>query len=896
MSSRRISTNNHIIKINQNNKIEKGNSRYVFQINNKNKEYSTLKENKELKFALLKNNDINKDINFEDDDYNYEIYTKPISRYKLFHQELDTDYKYNTISTFDSFHLKYKEIFLFNRITKNRRFKSNQNNNSIEIISDLNLSYEADIKNNKYNIFINKRTKINDKNKIYLNRIFRIFDKNHIKINNKNLKKNVKAKNNYLLNNKNKKNKYNNYNKNKNFSKFSKKNKCQNQLLRKNNSSLMDPHPKVDIQINKENNKTKKQNHQMHEISNYKISTTERKSTVQKNEVKNILSPINDIKSVTKKLFYKSPSPNQSTSSKSNQVNINANEYEENKKLKYQNIYIGLNKKSILEKKNEAVNKRDNINSGNNNNKNSYANLSNHNSKILFHYSNRKSNSILEDTSLFENNNSINESNLKKDRNENLEKKSPKFYKKLQNLKNANIIEEKEKEEEKKDYNKKYKKLIYVNNNYRRKEKNNIVQNNKNNNNNNFINKNENKRIIYNKKSEHKNNIINETQNNQNNNRKSYITKIAVPPSNEQKQNISYINRRKAFQISLNDNNNNRSNLKHNYKSNYNNIINHSKNNLEQKNKNEISRIRLEKTIYYFPEKNNQNKNISVLNNFATPSAAINKINKKIFQNKEIKNEPKFIQSKAKTKENLNNIEKNKVDLLISKSCILNPEELKDDKNKNNYDKNSKNSNINNNNMLINNAKHIINTDRPDKRKEIKIERQIIPRRSFENKKEEQKYVKVNRSINQNGNQNGYRIFNISKFGKDERNSLTNTSNSNSISMSNETNRYINKIEIIKDKKDINFINLADNRYLNKFQRSNHKYHEIKSTSSDKIVKITENSEDIKDQSYQKINRNPPQIKNYTSMDNIKGVRRRYFTKEAKDKQNDKRRKLMTNN
>ena len=84
MSGRRISTNNHIIKINQNNKIEKGNSRYVFQINNKNKEYSTLKDNKELKFALLKNNDINKDINFEDDDYNYEIYTKPISRYKLF--------------------------------------------------------------------------------------------------------------------------------------------------------------------------------------------------------------------------------------------------------------------------------------------------------------------------------------------------------------------------------------------------------------------------------------------------------------------------------------------------------------------------------------------------------------------------------------------------------------------------------------------------------------------------------------------------------------------------------------------------------------------------------------------------------------------------------------------
>ena len=108
--------------------------------------------------------------------------------------------------------------------------------------------------------------------------------------------------------------------------------------------------------------------------------------------------------------------------------------------------------------------------------------------------------------------------------------------------------------------------------------------------------------------------------------------------------------------------------------------------------------------------------------------------------------------------------------------------------------------------------------------------------------------------------------------------------------MSNETNKYINKFEIIKDKKDINLINLPNNKYLNKFQRSNHKYYEIKSTSSDKIVKITENNEDIKEQSY-KIIRNSPQIQNYTSMDNIKGIRRRYFTKETKDKQNDQKRK-----
>ena len=350
MNSRRISSNNHIIKNNQNNKAGKSNSKYILQINNKNKDYSTFKDDKELKFILLKNKDIKNDSNFEeDDDYNYEIYNKPISRYKLFNQESDSYYKYNTISTSNSFQLKYKGNFCFNKLKKSRKIKiDNDNNNSIEINSNLNLSYEDDIKNNKYNIFIYKRKKINDKNIIYLNGIIRIFDKSHIKINSNNIRKKYKSQKNYLLNNNKNKIKYNNYIKNKNISKFSKKNKNKNQLLRKNNSSLMDSQP---IPIIKEDNKTKNKNHQIHEISNYKVSTTERKSIIQKNEIKNVLSPINDIKSISKKLFYKSPSPNQNTSSKSNQMNIHINEYDNNKKLKYQNIYIDLNKKNIVEKK-----------------------------------------------------------------------------------------------------------------------------------------------------------------------------------------------------------------------------------------------------------------------------------------------------------------------------------------------------------------------------------------------------------------------------------------------------------------------------------------------------------------------------------------------------------------
>ena len=72
--------------------------------------------------------------------------------------------------------------------------------------------------------------------------------------------------------------------------------------LRKNNSSLIDSHP---IPIIKEDNKIKNKNHQIHEISNYKVKNTKRKIIIQKNEIKNNLSPINDIKSVSKNYSIK---------------------------------------------------------------------------------------------------------------------------------------------------------------------------------------------------------------------------------------------------------------------------------------------------------------------------------------------------------------------------------------------------------------------------------------------------------------------------------------------------------------------------------------------------------------------------------------------------------------
>ena len=461
MNPRRISVRKYNFKNTENNNEEKPTSKCFFQTKNKNNIYNIYNDDKHIKFILLKNNETPKEYNQQEDDYDSQIYDEPISKYKYFYQESEYDFRFNTISNFGSFELKNKYLLIFNRPRKDKNSNNKSNINDVALFYDLNLSFEANRKNLKNNIFMKTKRKIIDKNLNFFDRIINVFDKNHKKMRIK-YYKNKKTKLKYLNKSKIKTIYYNsniNYIKIQKNSKFSKKNK--NRGLRKNYSSLMDSHLKVDSQNFNENiEKLNKIPHQIHEINN-KISTTDKKDIFHKIEYKNKNTfkknkNINSITSVAKNLFNTNPSPNQSTSSKSNQIKYE-DEFDRNKKIKNENIYIGLNKKNIIDK---SKNSND-INTSNNN----------QNSKILFRYSNRKSNSIIADNSINNNKNngiSINESGIKKEKEkkEYFEKRSPKsIYKKYENLKK--IKEEKEKEKEK-EYNtnvnnKRYKKIINTN-------------------------------------------------------------------------------------------------------------------------------------------------------------------------------------------------------------------------------------------------------------------------------------------------------------------------------------------------------------------------------------------------------------------------------------------------
>lgn len=191
MNSRWISLKNRMKNKEKNNEIRNQiNSNN--QINNNRNLLNKPQEDKSVQLIVTKNNGIKKDFS-EEDDYNYKIYNKPISKYKIFTEE--EEYYYNTISTFYSFELKRKYKLLLNKI--NRFNTNNQDMDCIDFNSDLNLSFQARIKKN---IFVKKKIKRIDKNNIFLNKIISIFNKNN-KINNKKYNKKNKIKCKYTIKN-----------------------------------------------------------------------------------------------------------------------------------------------------------------------------------------------------------------------------------------------------------------------------------------------------------------------------------------------------------------------------------------------------------------------------------------------------------------------------------------------------------------------------------------------------------------------------------------------------------------------------------------------------------------------------------------------------------------------
>ena len=403
MNPRKISVKKYNFKNSENNNEEKSISKYIFQIKNKNNNYNAFNDDKKIKFIFLKNNETPKKYQQGEDDYTPEIYNNPISKFKYFSQESENDFKYNTISNFDSLDLKNKYFLVFNQLKKNKSYNDKNNMNNMELFSDLNLSFGTERNNIKNNIFLKQKRKVIDKNKKYFDKIINIFNAKHKKIKIKYYKNN-KSKLKYS--NKNNKNKINYYNNNNNYnyiknnpnSKFSKKIHCHG--LRKNYSSLIDSHIKVESQnYFKEYNKRKIINPQQNTDINNKIPSTEKKENFRNIEYKNENSfksnkNKDSIKSTNKNLFNINASPNQSTSSKSHQIK-NEDEFDRSKKIKIENIYIGLNKKNITD-----TSYTNNINQTTTNN-----DIYNPNSKILFRYSNRKSKSIIADNSIKKNNN-----------------------------------------------------------------------------------------------------------------------------------------------------------------------------------------------------------------------------------------------------------------------------------------------------------------------------------------------------------------------------------------------------------------------------------------------------------------------------------------------------------
>ena len=846
--SSKVSINNYINKKNQYEVEEKNVFKYKKPLINNNNICNGLNDNK-TKCNYLKNKETQKkpNYNFEDEEdyYKNDIYNKHISKYKYYFDPNNDEHIYNnTISSFNSFKKKYKDINTFTLPKKSnnnkRKYRNDNNIDALEIHSDLNLTFEE---NNKKDIFINRNSKLKfiDKDKSHFMKIIRIFDKNHKKYQNKNSKYNSKNKN--IVYNTNSKNI------NKNISKYSKKNKKYILNHRNNNNNNLINHTKSCSQPFEETNSKNNRNHHVHEINN-RLTSTERKSNIITKEEEIDLSSLNNMKSVSKNIFFKYSPNTPSISLKSYETSKVEEESERNKKSKNPNIFIGLNKKPILSNNNGNIDSKINEFNYNDSNKNG--------SKVGFRYSNRKSKSMFENDYLKENNNKFNNISNKSNifETEQKQQEEPKvIFKRIDNFKQGKKIEEKEKYESKRNYNK----FIYPSNNDTNNDEKSGRKNNKYNITNSYI------------------------KDDKNNNEEVYLTKIALGTPVKKELNISYVNRRRHLPITINDSN------KHNNLNE--NLLN---NNVGQRKTSESSNKNLNSPRIFQNNMLSQNKNNiylakSVSNipvDLNNPIIITEIMNSKQYKNSEDRGQNKGI-------------------IISNRSSAMNSSRVSNDKQNNNrieLNWNKEEKLYNNKNLITN--KDIMSSEKSEKIKDIKPERIITSHRYYFNRFKIDKNNKNNNQLNSNQNNkyNGVRL--ISKY-EHKNNYKNNINNINNKEKENNKNKNENKYKINKEidnnnnnkNKNDNINNndnnnnnksnnKADDQQLersNKFQRSNHKYHEIKSISIDKNPKRLENG--VNNIMKNKI-RN--QIVNSTSMDNIKPLRRtRNNVREIEIKIND---------
>ena len=405
----KFSSNNLRLSNNNSKKEEKNKIRYEFKYKN-NINNNNAKENlKESKVIInSKESQIITDKKDKEDDYDFEIYSNPITKYNFLVKDNNDIFKYKTINVANSFKNRLKDIFSFNN---NRLYQKRNNISPIEFSPKLNLSFESNIDNEL--ILGNHFNKDNS----HLRTIVRIFDKYHkhaLLLN----QKNYKVKYNLYYNYKNRINNYN-YLKYKNISKFSKKENKKN--LKKNYSTILESHTKISSSHFQEIDKKNK-------ISDIKEKKDESKEVEYKNKNKfkfNLKrgiesSTLNNTESNSKNIIN---SIIKDGKDKKNEHKIKS---DENNLINTQNNPISLIKKISLDKNDKQI-------SNSNEDNKDIRNSVNFSRRFVYKFHpinniNRKTKSFLEENEKNNNNNnkSINESiqiqeNVKKEKKINLE-------------------------------------------------------------------------------------------------------------------------------------------------------------------------------------------------------------------------------------------------------------------------------------------------------------------------------------------------------------------------------------------------------------------------------------------------------------------------------------------
>ena len=868
MSRKKYLLNNTNNSKNKDNIEEKRISNYIFQSKRIN-EFTLFEEIYDNKNNFKKDYEIQNNSIIDEDEYNEEIYNNPISSFKYIFNDDNDDYNYKKNLSLNSSEEKSKVIFLF-KTPKNSYHKEKDKLNSMETNSDKNYSFQDN------SFFLNHNSKSLDKDNIIFMNIINNFEKSHQKL------ENIKNKNfTYEKNNKDSgvKRRYNNL-KDKIISKFSIKKRRKmfsNNYNDIDKNTMFNSHSLNGI-INKGKNLIKRNI----EVNNENLNT-------ESKEYKN--SSNNNIRSIVKNLFNK------------NFPEVENNKNKDEKRVNSLIPNLGLNKKILQNTNNEVINSQ-----VNNNNHDILSNM-NYNTRMKYKNTDRKSKSMTNENCFLNK-----DYNKKLEKNNNIFQNTPKniirtkkvnfeedlnekekniFIKKLENENNRKINEYSNNNLiniQKNDFNKNYD-ILYSNDNSNIQDKNDINKNynilySRTNYNNKEININ-----ISNNNKRYKNYIFSnssykkdkgDNQNNNKNNNKYVLIRKNDNKNNENESNSnSYNNRRHNANIIspikieshkpiIKDKMiNNKENSEKNNIRIYNSSKNNPQINIVHPKMNENSKIKIEKPSTPI---NGQNfiykaKNINY-DNFADNSYHIQNL-----KNQSINNQ----QNEDKIKSN--DDDKNKLNLINCRSCFFKKEKI--ELFANDYNLNQDISNLNNkifqNNKNINNIKKPIyqmsssktndKTTYISKNDEISTERSNHTKYSITNKNDAEKYFINNSRSCTNYNYTNSRINN--KEGKSNIKPIfTNTTNNSNYNQNyNNTNKntlYLENTKFLNDEKS----------HQNAFHRSNHKIHEIKSTSTDKNIKINIINNLNNDKLNEKSKNNCQRIATCTSMENIRVLRR----------------------